>query len=128
VTDADFTPTNELETVLADAMNGRTQFTDFLAVLLRSTVYVSSGAEIHADGSGFQPLLFDREAGKLMAVFTARERVKSFKDKAPYCLTMTGQQLVERVPNDLGIVLNPGSAVGFELPAEGVQKIRQENR
>lgn len=124
--EATFDPTNELERVLVNVTNGRATFEEFLKMLMTSEVHVLSGAEVQADGTGFQPLLFDREQGTLMAVFTARERGTLFGDNAPFCLTMTGRQLIERVPSELGIVLNPGFKVGFELPAQGVQDIRRD--
>ncbi len=126
MSNTDFNPVNDLETALVDAKDGRIRFEDFLRILMRSAVHVSSGTEVMADGTGFQPLLFDKAEGTLMAVFTARERATRFGDKAPFCLTMTGEQLMQRVPEGLGLVLNPGFSVGFELPADGVQGIRRD--
>ena len=127
MTETTFDPTNELERVLVNVMNDHTTLEQFLKVLMISEVHVLSGTEIQANGTGFQPLLFDRDLGTLMAVFTARERGTLFGIKMPFCLTMTGKQLFDRVPNELGIVVNPGYTVGFELPAQGVQEIRIRN-
>ena len=122
----EFNPLNELENALVDAMSSRIPVDEFLKILLRSEVHISSGGEVQVDGSGFQPLLFDNAEGTLMAAFTARERATRFGDKAPFCLTMKGDQLIQRIPQNLGLVLNPGFSFGFELPPGGVERVRRE--
>ena len=126
MTTVSFCPTNELEEILVQLISGRLAFTEFLKSLMDADVHALSATDLHPDGTGFQPLLFDRDIGTLLAVFTSRDRGTMFSDRLPYCLTLNGRQFFGWIPAGFGIVLNPGSTVGFEIPPEGVQNIRRD--
>jgi len=118
-----FIPENELEVSLEKARSGRLAMADFVKVFVESDVAVPSGREIMADGSGFQPLLFDKEQVKMVACFTAKERIESFVSLAPYCLVIKGIEFLRRIPPGYGVVVNPGQPVGFDISPEGLSQI-----
>jgi hypothetical protein len=118
-----FIPQNELEVALEKTHSGRLAMPDFLQVLVESDLAVPSGSEIMADGSGFQPLLFDKEQVKMVACFTAKERLGSFVSLTPYCLVIKGREFLRRVPPEYGVVVNPGQPVGFDISPEGLSQI-----
>ena len=121
-----FAPSNELETALFETSQGRKSIPAFFELFVESDVHVPSSKEVNSDGTGFRPLLFDTDAGTMMSVFTGRDRAKPFSGKVPYCLTMKGRQLLQRVPEKIGIVLNPSWDVGMEIPSQGVADIRRD--
>lgn len=123
---ADFTPGNDLERALESARAGRSSMPAFLRVFRQSKVFVSSGAEIKPDGSGFQPVLFDKEGVQMVACFTAMERIGRFASLAPYCLAIKGGEFLQRIPEGYGLVVNPGQPVGFDVTPDGIRAIVAE--
>lgn len=121
-----FDPTNDLENELVEVMQGNTELPEFLGKLMEVDVYIPSASEIQQDGTGFQPLMFERDEEAYMGVFSAAERGNQYSDDAPYCLSMKGKQLIQFVPNDIGLVMNPGYDVGFEIPARGIEGVKRD--
>lgn len=121
-----FIPANDLESALVQANKKNMPIREFLSVLLESDVYLLSSTEVNSDGSGFRPMMFDKDGETLISVFTGRERTNKANDRLPYCLTMKGRQLIQRIPAEFGIVLNPQWEVGLEIPPQGLQDIRRE--
>jgi hypothetical protein len=121
-----FNPTNGLEFELVQLISGQQTIDEFLKSLMDADLHVLSATEVQQDGTGLRPLLFDRDMGTLLALFTSLERTTAFSQRYPYCLMLTGRQFFGWIPHGLGAVLNPGSTAGFELPPDGVQSIRHE--
>jgi hypothetical protein len=96
---------------------------NFIRMLIDSDIAVPSGSEVLPDGSGFQPLLFDKSGTKMVSCFTSKERVAEFIDLAPYCLVMDGGEFLRRIPPEYGLVINPGQPVGFDVTPQGLAKI-----
>lgn len=119
----DFSPLNSLEVALQRAQSGELSLQEFLRLLVDSDIAVPSGGRIMSDGSGFVPLLFDKQEVKMVACFTAKERVGSFANLAPYCLVIRGREFLRRVPPQHGLVINPGQPVGLDITPEGLGKI-----
>ena len=126
MSETDFVPLNDLEHTLSNLANGHLAFETFLKVFVDSEVFVLTATEVQADGTGLRPLLFDRDNQTRMAAFTARERTEPFKHHCRFCLQVNGGYFLRGVPQGPGIVLNPGSRLGFEVPAQGVQDIRRD--
>lgn len=122
----DFVAANELEIALQKAASQLLSMADFIGILLRSELAIPSAGEIMPDGSGFQPLLFDKEKIKMVACFTARERAKSYGDMTPYCLMMKGAEFIKRIPANYGIVINPGQKAGLDISPAGISRIKSE--
>jgi hypothetical protein len=121
-----FKAVNALESELESARVGRSSMPEFLRLLSESDVVVPSAGEVMPDGSGFQPLLFDKEGTQMVACFTAKERIGRYADIASYCLTINGGEFLQRIPPSYGLVVNPGQSVGFDITPEGLGKIITE--
>lgn len=119
-----FDPANETETVIADTRAGTRPVGALLPALAGATLYVSSRAEVQADGSGFEPLLLG-EAGKpLVAAFTTPERATLHRDRADYLLGMPGDAFFRRLPPGYGVVVNPGFAAQLVVDAEAIARLQ----
>lgn len=92
---------------------------------LRNVVVVPSGGPVAERFEGFVPVLYDRAGVPMLAVFSSLARARAVSDVAKRAMTMPGRELVAMMPESYGVVVNPGSAVGFELPPEGVAKVKQ---
>ncbi len=114
---------NDLENKLVKAHKKEIVFSDFLELFLMADVFVPSASEVMPDGSGMEPLLFNKQDVRMLGVFTAISKLSLFKDKAPFCLTMKVKDLLARLPPDSGLVVNPGYDIGFDLPPDGIQSI-----
>ncbi len=122
----DFTPLNDFEIALEQAQNGRLEVRELVRVLMSSELAVPSAEEVMADGSGFSPLLFNKNGVQMLACFSGMGRVGEFSDMTPYCLMMRGRELLRRVPSGYGLVINPGLTVGFDMTPDGVSRLRSE--
>jgi hypothetical protein len=122
----EFTPINKLESSILLAKTGQLPMQDLLQTLLRSDVAVPSGAVVAPDGAGFQPLLFKKDGVEMIALFTAKSRMKDFAAVAPYVLEIKGAEFLKRLPKDCGVVVNPGLTEGFDISPAGLAKILDE--
>jgi hypothetical protein len=77
-----------------------------------------------------EPLVLTNAEGKpLVAAFTDEARIRpDFLEHAPTVVTTQGAVLLQNLGPELGIVLNPGSAFGFELAADQVAAILRDFR
>jgi len=121
-----FSPKNKLEESLVSLMNGEIDMASFLKIFLSEDVYIASAREGDGQGLGIEPLLFQRESELQLAVFTASENMEAFKERAPVCLKLKGNQLIGKLSENYGLVLNPSLTAGFELPHSGILAIRQD--
>jgi hypothetical protein len=126
MTESDFVPKNPLEEKLVEAQNGRLPIRDLINYLLNVDVFIPTASIVEPTGEGFVPMVFERDGEELIAVFTAIERVDRYREKFQFCLSMSGAKLVSWMPQQYGIVVNPGYRVGIEIPANGVREICQE--
>nr|WP_240933558.1 SseB family protein [Cellulomonas sp. IC4_254] len=101
---------------------------DIVGALLRSELIVPSGGAVGSNFEGFVPVLFDRGETPMLAVFTSLELTAKVSHQARFALTMTGRDLVLRMPGGHGLVVNPGHEVGFELFPDAVQAVAQSAR
>lgn len=118
-----FVPLNDLESTLVEARQGRLPMKDLVKALVTSDIALPSGAEVMADGSGFQPLLFPKNAVQMVACFTDKSRIGEYAKKAPYCLIMKGKDFLRGVPSGYGVVVNPGQEFGFDISPDGIKEI-----
>jgi hypothetical protein len=74
----------------------------------------------------FSPLLVGRDGQEFLVVFTVPERIGRFRDRAAAFIEMQGADVVRRMPPGIGLVVNPETTVGFEVPDAGVAAFRAE--
>jgi len=122
----DFVPQNALERELKRVRAGETSMHGFLGLFSESELVVPSGGEVMPDGSGFQPLLFDKEGVQMVACFTSPERIRDFASLAPHSLAVVGREFLLLIPTGYGLVVNPGQFVGFDVTPDGLRKIVAE--
>lgn len=128
----EFEPVNDLERALVAAQNGQLPFDGFAERLLASKVFVlldrglAPGGELDVDAL---PMVLTSQAGnRVLAIFTAAERSSDWPMRYPrfsYGLLVEFSWLLRGVAPGVGIVLNPGSQAGFEMPASGVQQLKE---
>jgi len=129
MTDAptEFVPLNDLEQALLDGKRGHLPLPEFLRTLLRSPIHILSGSEPQEDGTGFEPLVYphpDEADDRMICVFSSPQRIGRFSKLAPYMMTVTCGEFLERLPETtIGIVLNPGDEWGFELRSPAIQSL-----
>lgn len=105
------------------ARSGELDFRGLLGEFVAAQVFVSSGAALR-DGRGeFQPVTYAVGTVTFVAAFTTLERASALGDMAPYATTMSGLDVLRRVRPGGGVVIDPGSADGFQIDPEVVESI-----
>ena len=121
-----FKALNELEVALEKAQRGQMPVKNFLHMLAGSDLAVPSAAEVTEDGGGFEPLLFQKGSVQMLACFTDKSRIGEYTSLVPYCLMIKARDLLRRTPPGYGLVIDPGSIVGFDISPEGIEKVVSE--
>ena len=116
----DFEAENELEDCLLKAQKGEVELRIFLERLKDSALFVPSGTEVNDDLSGFTPLLFEKDNGSFVSIFTSQSRLTPFVEKAKYHIRMYGKEFFLRLPPSYGVVVNPGWSVGCEIDSNTI--------
>ena len=84
----DLAPQTPIETLLKAAMDGSVPIRAFMEAFVASEVVLLTGSLVTPDGSGFDPLLFDKQGTLHVAVFTDMERVGFHSQQAPHTIRM----------------------------------------
>jgi len=122
----DAAPQTPIETLLKTAMNGQLPIGLFMKAFVASEVVLLTGSLVTPDGSGFDPLLFDKQGILHVSVFTDMSRVGFHSQQAPHTLRMLMLDVLKRVPGGYGVVINPGTSLGFEISPSGVGEILKD--
>ena len=123
---SDWPPQNPLEQALHGVKTQQIPTEAFLHALIAGTLYVPSHEEVHADGSHFSPLLFERGGVPLVAAFTHLDRAVRHHEKAPFAVSLTGREFLAGLPDGYGVVLNPGYDVRSEILPQGIPAILRD--
>jgi hypothetical protein len=119
-------PNPGIEAALAAAMAGTLGMGDFLKLFAEAGVILVSATDFSGEAGVFQPLVFTRDDVAQLAVFTARDRAEAWASKAPFSTTMLGRRVFEALQPGVGLVVNPGSGLGFEMAPGGIPTILAE--
>jgi len=76
----------------------------------------------------FRPVLIRNGEQDFLVVFTDAHRMGRFAKSAPQFIYMIGRDVIKGLPPQTGIVVNPETDLGFELPWQGVAALRDELR
>jgi len=114
-------PQTPIETLLKTAMDGQLPIGLFMKAFVASEVVLLTGSLVTPDGSGFDPLLFDKQGVLHVSVFTDMSRVGFHSQQAPHTIRMLMLDVLKRVPGGYGVVINPGTPLGFEISPSGVR-------
>lgn len=90
-------PANPLEQGLENVRAGVLELADFLHTLIYAEIVVPTGAEPQPDGSGFTPMLFEKNGIELVAAYSAKERVPLIDGQFPSCLLIRGGDFLRRM-------------------------------
>jgi len=122
----DAAPQTPIETLLKTAMDGQLPIGLFMKAFVASEVVLLTGSLVTPDGSGFDPLLFDKQGVLHVSVFTDMSRVGFHSQQAPHTLRMLMLDVLKHVPGGYGVVINPGTPLGFEISPSGVGEILKD--
>lgn len=114
---------NEVERLLIEVREWRIPLVQFVRALTAHNLFILSTTEVKEDGTGLLPLLFDRNDVPLAAVFTSPQRATMHAESAPFLLQMNGLELLSRIPQGYGLVINRGHPVELELMPQGIENI-----
>ncbi|MFF1382059.1 SseB family protein [Arthrobacter sp. NPDC058288] len=121
-------PLNDLEEKLATGDQPDANPVDVILSFLNNEVYIISSDALEGEDAQVEPLVLSNAEGKpVLAVFSHPSRVdQQFLDAAPNVLGTQGAAIIGNLGDELGMVINPGSAFGFEIDPEGVANIRRD--
>jgi hypothetical protein len=126
-------PKGPVELALFDHIWQQTPIESVLAELMRAPVflYAQSAAGEIAAGADPKPLAMAGKDGKpLMLVFTSLERCAAVAKQLPpgssAPLTMPFTEVLRRVPVELGLAINSGSALGAECGSAQLDALRKQ--
>ena len=125
---ADTTPLNDLEEKLATGGQTDANPVDVILSFLNSEVYIISSDTVEGVDSQVEPLvLANADGDPVLAVFSHPSRVdQQYLEAAPNVLGTQGAAIIANLGDELGMVINPGAAYGFEINPEGVANIRRD--
>jgi hypothetical protein len=118
-----FSPINDLELALIAARHGEISVDVFLATLIGAELALPTTAEVKQDGSGFNPVFFEKEGIKMLSAFSDVSRCTQLEHLARYSLVMSGLDVLRRMPPGIGLVINPGFSEGLELSPTRISEI-----
>ena len=118
-----------LEQAISEGQAGQGDMNAVLAEFVNSQVVVPSATEVTSDLNDLQPVLFDRDGTAMLAAFTHEDRVgEQVRGVAPHTAVLHAAELVQAIPAQTGLVLNPGTPEGFEMLPEGVAQLADDVR
>jgi len=91
-----------------------------------SNIELPSAEEVRGDGAGLSPILFDKGGVMMLALFTDKIRIGTYAERAPYCVSMKAIDVMRRIPPGIGIVVNPGFKLGFEISPDGIRDVLRD--
>ncbi len=119
-----FISRNDLERLLEKTQKDQFNFENFMKRFLIEEIVVPSSIEII--NGNFDPLLFNKDGIYMMASFTSIDLLEVYKREIKQYLMIVGRQMLEQVPDGIGIVVNPGYEVGFDISPKGIKQILRD--
>jgi hypothetical protein len=120
---------NELERSLLGGIRGTVPQQVFIAEFLNTPVFALSRTEASIESlDTFSPFVLSTAAGEpILPLFTDLARVPDdYTELAPFPLAMNGGRFVASIADEVGIVVNPGHPIGFELSPRALAAIRAD--
>ncbi len=130
-------PLNPLETLLLASRERGQGIAGLLDALVESEVVIlldkDPGAAAGTDlleGRALPLVLSNPEGSPVLAVFSAAERSVPMALQFPqfgFGLPVAFRELLKVIRPGVGLVMNPGTTLGFEMPAAAVARLQQES-
>jgi hypothetical protein len=123
-------PANELEKALAAVLSGETSKEDFLRIFIGSNVYVLVNREPRGDtlGDSTPMVLSSNNGPHMLALFSSPIRSLKMTELFPdyrFTIMVDCAWALHILGTTLGIALNPGCDLGFELAPDGAQQLKR---
>ena len=120
----EFTPVNDLETSLLKAQTENAPLVSILPEIILSGLIV-----LAKDSNVEKPLFLSSNGGiTVLATFTSIERSKRMQQENPdytFALEVACGNILLGMPEETGLVINPGLNVGLALAPEVVDQIKK---
>lgn len=117
---AESRPASVLERAIAQGQEGRLDSGTVLWVIAAGQILLLNEGEPPESDFPDAPLIVDGPRGRFLAVFTHPDQFGRFSaERVP--VLVPAFELLRRVPGSVGLVVNPGNALGLEVPAEGLR-------
>ena len=115
-------PATPLEHAILDAREGRLPVADLLRLFATTPIFIPTVTEVAPDGDGFTPLTLDKDGVAMVVCFTGIDRIGDARAAAPYCMQIPGGAFLQLLPRGIGLVVNPGSPLGFDMSPDGLER------
>ncbi len=118
-----------VERLIDEARHGRLAYDEFAHALMLGPVHVPLRSDPGPDGAAFNPFIVEGEQARLyVAAVTGSERIKTSGLKPAYVLALPqASWLFSRIAlSPYGLVLNPGSDLGFAMEPSEVRRLAQK--
>ncbi|NIR61225.1 MAG: SseB family protein [Gammaproteobacteria bacterium] len=125
-------PLNSLERRLAEAQQGTLPLRTFLDTLVYSPGYIllDRAAEDARSLDEIHPLVVTGgDETPMLALFTSAERAERSRrgsERHPHVKRVSTAWVLKGLQRGVGLVVNPGWKLGFELPPDDVQRLLLE--
>lgn len=120
----EFVPGNAIERKMVDAKTGACTTDELVVALLAARLLVASETEVQADGSGFSPLLMRAGEDKLLAAFSAPNRLRLYPGRTGHAFAESGRDFILRIPPGYGAVVNPGYTHQMVMPPVEIVRLK----
>lgn len=110
-----------LERAVARGQQGRLSPEVVLWVLAAGNVVILDEGEIEPTSFPSSPLIVRRGEAPFLAVFTHEDFSQMYKAAGRVAVAVPAFEILRRLPGSVGLVINPGSALGLEVPPDGLQ-------
>ena len=120
----EFTPENLLEHAVQDAKLGSLRLETLFDVIADANLLIASRTEVQANGTGFTPLLLEKDGAPFVAAFSSFSRATLHREAAEYVLQMNGREFFLRLPPEYGVMLNPGFVVQLAITCDAARDLR----
>lgn len=114
-------PATVLERAIARGQEGVLDPRAVLWVLAAGPVVILNQGEPAPNEFPGAPLVLTREGQSFLAVFTHQAMTGAFFSDAYVAASVPAFEMLRRVPEGTGMVVNPGSPLGLEVPADGLR-------
>lgn len=113
-------PATVLERAIARAQQGSIAPVTLLWTLAAGDVTLLNTGQVKQGALPDDPFTLSTESATFLALFTHESMATPFLEGRRVCVRTASFTLLSRLPDGVGIIVNPGSKRGFEVPAEGV--------
>jgi hypothetical protein len=102
-----------LEQAIAKGQAGEGDMNSVLAEFVNAEIVVPTAVEAEESLNELQPVLFDREGTPMLAAFTHADMIgDQVREVAGHSATIHAAELVQAIPPQTGLVINPGNPEG----------------